>query len=979
MKRFLLSVCMLMIPFWAMAQVTVTNDITTNTTWSAANEYLLDGLIFVDPGAMLTIEPGTVIKAKQQSSITTGDGASALIVRRGAKINAQGTPDSPIIFTSELDQLNGNLSAIDRGLWGGVIILGAATTNQPTTENQIEGIPPSLDAKYGGTNDADDSGIFTFVSIRHGGFSISGVPGDEINGLTMGAVGSQTVIHHIEVFANLDDGYEWFGGTVNTKYLISAFCADDAFDYDQGFRGKHQFWFAVQAPDEAGRGGEHDGGDDDETGTPLAIPMISNVTYLGAGKNATPAGDGNDRAIYFRDNAGGKYYNSIFYDFTGNGITVEDLASGDDSRIRMENGELVLANNYWFEFGAGNDLNGMSTQDFVRDHLAANQNVVADPMLRGTDRNGGSNGLDPRPMLNSPVVGAAKLLDDGFFTETGFVGAFDPNQPLWSNNWTALDAYGHTGDISGGSRTVVDVSADITTNTTWTANNEYLMDGLIFVDPGAELIIQPGTIIKAKQQSSITTGDGASALIVRRGAKINARGTATSPIIFTSELDNLNGNLSAIDRGLWGGVIILGAATTNQPTTENQIEGIPPALDAKYGGTNDADNSGVFVYASIRHGGFSISGVPGDEINGLTMGAVGSETEIHHIEVFSNLDDGYEWFGGAVNTKYLVAAFCADDAFDYDQGFRGKHQFWFSIQAPDEAGRAGEHDGGDDDETGTPLAIPVISNATYIGSGSAATPAGDGNDRTIYFRDNAGGKYYSSIFYDFTGYGITVEDLASGDDSRVRLENGELVLSNNIWFGYGAGNTLTAIAPQDFVQTHLTANNNQVADPQFASISREATSSLNPRPAAAGPAGSGAVVPSDAFFTQVSYKGAFNPDPNVTLWIKGWTALDQDGVLGIEAWETKLPEVPNNFNLSQNYPNPFNPSTNIRFDLVKSTNVKLSVYNIRGQLVATLAEGFKPAGSYVITWNAVDLSSGVYFYRLEADGLVESRKMMLLK
>ena len=288
MKRFLLSVCMLMIPFWAMAQVTITNDITSNTTWSAANEYLLDGLIFVDPGATLTIEPGTVIKAKQQSSITTGDGASALIVRRGAKINAQGTPDSPIIFTSELDQLNGNLSAIDRGLWGGVIILGAATTNQPTTENQIEGIPPALDAKYGGNNDADDSGIFTYVSIRHGGFSISGVPGDEINGLTMGAVGSQTIIHHIEVFANLDDGYEWFGGTVNTKYLIAAFCADDAFDYDQGFRGKHQFWFVVQAPDEAGRGGEHDGGDDDETGTPLAIPMISNVTYLGAGKSATP-------------------------------------------------------------------------------------------------------------------------------------------------------------------------------------------------------------------------------------------------------------------------------------------------------------------------------------------------------------------------------------------------------------------------------------------------------------------------------------------------------------------------------------------------------------------------------------------------------------------------------------------------------------------------------------------------------------------
>ena len=181
------------------------------------------------------------------------------------------------------------------------------------------------------------------------------------------------------------------------------------------------------------------------------------------------------------------YYNSIFYDFTGNGITVEDLASGDDSRVRLENGELILANNYWFEFGAGNDLNGMSTQDFVRDHLVANQNVVADPMLRGTNRNGGSNGLDPRPMLNSPVVGAAKLLDDGFFTETGFVGAFDPNQPLWSNNWTALDAYGHTGDISGGSRTVVDVSAD--TQASIDAFTAHMQYGLV---PGNQVTVSKG-------------------------------------------------------------------------------------------------------------------------------------------------------------------------------------------------------------------------------------------------------------------------------------------------------------------------------------------------------------------------------------------------------------------------------------------------------------------------------------------------------
>jgi hypothetical protein len=283
------------------SQVVVTNDITSDETWTSDNEYILDGLIFVDSLSTLTIEPGTVIKGRLQSNITTGDGASALIIRRGAKIYAEGTPESPIIFTSELDDVTvpDDLLLTDRGLWGGLIILGRAVTNQPTTENQIEGIPNNFNARYGGNDDADNSGVVRYVSIRHGGFSISGVPGDEINGLTMGAVGSGTTIEYVEVFANLDDGYEWFGGTVNTKYLAAIMCADDAFDYDQGYRGKNQFWFALQPDDESGRGGEHDGGDDDETGTPYSMPLISNATYIGSGASSTGVGgDGN---------AGGKY------------------------------------------------------------------------------------------------------------------------------------------------------------------------------------------------------------------------------------------------------------------------------------------------------------------------------------------------------------------------------------------------------------------------------------------------------------------------------------------------------------------------------------------------------------------------------------------------------------------------------------------------------------------------------------------------
>lgn len=519
-------------------------------------------------------------------------------------------------------------------------------------------------------------------------------------------------------------------------------------------------------------------------------------------------------------------------------------------------------------------------------------------------------------------------------------------------------------------------------STVWTANNEYLMDGLIYVEAGARLTIEAGTVIRGKQIP--TTGDNTSALIIARGGKIYANGSAAQPIIFTAEDDDLGdpNDLTLEDRGLWGGLILLGYGTINTATGVGQIEGIDPNESrAAYGGgtsPNDNDNSGVLRYVSIRHGGSEIA--PGDEINALTLGAVGGATLIEYIEVLSNLDDGVEWFGGTVNIKYLVSAFNADDGIDYDEGFRGKGQFWFVIQAEDFGGRSAEQDGGTNPEDGQPYAIPVISNATYIGPGVSAFPQGDGGEMLI-FRDNAGGKYYNSIFTEYNGgqggVAVRVEDLASGQDSRQRLEDGDLVLRNNIWWQFGAGNTLAAIAPQPFVADSLAANNNQIVNPQLGSVVRQTGGNLDPRPNSSGPAASGAIAMGDPFFTPVSYYGAF--DPNAPLWFKGWTALGQY-VTGIE--ENPLGDnnlLVKNFEISQNYPNPFNPSTNIRYRLPQAANVKITVYNIRGQLVATLVDGYRAAGEYLVTWDAANLASGVYFYRLEAPGMVETRKMMLLR
>lgn len=229
--------------------VVVTSNITSNTTWNNDQVYQLGGRIVVTDGATLTIEKGTVIKGEAGQEAN----ATALIIARGGKLMAEGTASEPIIFTSVADELtpeqvqNGNfaspnLSANINGLWGGVIVLGNARisasndNDEDVSEVQIEGIPTSdPNGLYGGNNDSDNSGVLQYISIRHGGTLIG--QGNEINGLTLGGVGNGTVIENIEIVANLDDGIEWFGGTVNVTNAVTWNCGDDGLDTDQSWAG----------------------------------------------------------------------------------------------------------------------------------------------------------------------------------------------------------------------------------------------------------------------------------------------------------------------------------------------------------------------------------------------------------------------------------------------------------------------------------------------------------------------------------------------------------------------------------------------------------------------------------------------------------------------------------------------------------------------------------------------------------------------
>ena len=219
---------------------TKTGKITADETWTANNIYTLNGKVVVEDGVTLTIEPGTIIKgAEGQESA-----ASALVVARGGKLMAEGTADKPIIFTSVLDNITydqkvgTNLKKTDNEKWGGVVILGKAksSTENGDTEGNIEGIPASEGyGKYGGSDDADNSGVLSYVSIRHGGITIG--EGNELNALTLGGVGNGTKISNIEIYATLDDGIECFGGSVDISDALVFYQGDDGIDLDQNYSG----------------------------------------------------------------------------------------------------------------------------------------------------------------------------------------------------------------------------------------------------------------------------------------------------------------------------------------------------------------------------------------------------------------------------------------------------------------------------------------------------------------------------------------------------------------------------------------------------------------------------------------------------------------------------------------------------------------------------------------------------------------------
>jgi hypothetical protein len=455
----------------ARGTVMVSGEITTNTTWTADNDYLLTSQVFVRNGATLTIEPGTVVK---------GQAGTYILVAADGKINAVGTKDEPIIMTSA--KAPGSRRSSD---WGGVVLLGRASINVAGGKQTIEFLNNDPRGEYGGNDDSHDCGKMKYVQIEFAGFAV--LPDKELNGLSLAGCGSATEIDYVHVHRASDDGVEIWGGTVNVKHVIVTMAEDDSLDWDQGWRGKAQFMILGQMPNvPANFGIEADGNRDNNQAQPFSRPTIYNMTFVGTTMETTASGK-NDGAI-FRRGTGAIIANSIFTKagrypidvtdpftayqvsqnnlkvtntiFFGNGKQGADWDDAQDASCGTASagdgkcdgspclcvgsaasacaGMTLTCGAGTLTCSAGNACNGTVVQQTPFNEGAVflaseNANLTSDPMLTAP-----STPAAPsyKPMAGSPALtaqNAAPKPNDPFFEDAPFLGAVGATD--WTEGW----------------------------------------------------------------------------------------------------------------------------------------------------------------------------------------------------------------------------------------------------------------------------------------------------------------------------------------------------------------------------------------------------------------------------------------------------------------------------------------------------------------------------------------------------------------
>lgn len=594
------------------------------------------------------------------------------------------------------------------------------------------------------------------------------------------------------------------------------------------------------------------------------------------------------------------------------------------------------------------------------------------------------------------------------------------------------------GRTSAQTVTVVNVQDSISTNTHWTADQQYLLKGYVYVTAGATLTIDPGTIIKGDKNTK-------GSLIVERGAKLMAVGTAAAPIVFTS--NQAPGNRSYGD---WGGVILCGKAPNNWANGTSQVEGGPRSL---YGGTDAHDNSGQLSYVRIEFPGIAFS--PNNEINGLTLCSVGDGTQLDHIQVSYSGDDSYEWFGGTVNAKYLVALGTWDDDFDTDNGYSGKNQFVASLRAnvADQSGsKAFESDSY---QTGTVTGLldtngltkPVFSNATIIGP--IQNPASYSVDpnfvSALHIRRGSALSLVNSIVVGYPAGVLIDQSAAAFGSTTANITSGTLQFRHNIIAGIPTNSTPSR---KEFMYvidgarslTPTTANGDTVTNNPFNPFAGPYSWGLNPAfgnkiyTSQSGdvrlqnpfnltnpnmvPTSTSPIVynsahtfnpnnplnsdttsnyahynmpgfapnfsdnkSADAFFSKVNYVGAFSGTGTTTdNWMAGWCNFDP---LNTDYSKVNTPTavatMPTNVTSAVVFPNPAANNATVMVQLKEMGTLRVAVTDITGKLVKEVYAGENISGTQNININVTDLNAGLYIVLIQSNGTQKNVKLSVIK
>lgn len=432
------------------------------------------------------------------------------------------------------------------------------------------------------------------------------------------------------------------------------------------------------------------------------------------------------------------------------------------------------------------------------------------------------------------------------------------------------------GTGGGGSGSNIDIRGTISSDQHWTKDKTYRLRGYVYVTNGATLTIDPGTKITSNK-------DSAGVLVIYRTAKINAVGTASEPVVFTSaETTPAPGDL--------GGVVIAGLASGNG--NHSVIEGGVAAQFSAFGGTSDTDNSGTLKYVRIEYAGKAVN--PGDEVNGLSLYGVGSGTTIDYVQVTRGLDDAFEFFGGTVNCKHLIAYNCADDDYDMDDGYRGKIQFAISVKDPkftDPKGTTGDVSNNFEVDnvnpsngfllTRAPITAPVMSNFTAIGPNNAT---GTSTDYGWGMRWRRGAKFIlansivigsqkggmrlqedSTIYYYTKGTSAFYNSFLQAVTNNIDVESGKTLKEGT----YDAS-SITSLTTGTYKSTIAAAAADLKLTDPFTNTAP------NVKPATGSPALTGALFDygalTDAFFDKVTFRGALDASSD---WTASWTVWNK--------------------------------------------------------------------------------------------------------